>query len=146
MTDSAEMLLDEVPDGPEDGWSFESWDLLLETLLFMVEKTDTTFSVMLHVNGGVVTGTLIGSSAWVKALTASIRVASGGEVLGSALEKGLNSATDGNLSRLGSGVLHLRDATYRNGTMTVTSPLWRGPIDHLSGWSLEGTVKLSSDA
>ncbi|WP_030271485.1 hypothetical protein [Streptomyces sp. NRRL B-24484] len=124
------------PSGP-----FDSGDLLLETLAAAVDAADDlSIGVVLYFGGGTINGLLISRAAWLQQWTAAIQVHRPDLGLGNMLQSLLEEATDGEVSRIGAGFVHLRDVTYRNGALTVTTQLWRGSIDRLNGWSLEGKM------
>ncbi|MFD8229110.1 hypothetical protein ACFV16_33850 [Streptomyces massasporeus] len=124
--------------------SFGSEDLLLEVLLSVVENAGLETQIALYTGGGTIIGTLIKTDTWVEAWTAKVQAARPEVGLGILLQSAFEEATGGRVSRLGSGFLHLRDATYRNGPMTMSAPLWRGTISQISGWSLEASFQVST--
>lgn len=125
-------------------------DLYLHMLIKLLEKDETNRSdipVTLTTNGTVVYGKLIAMEAWKQLWPESLRDAQGTgadvvrdflETIDTAFkmlreEEGLPEPEDDGLRNF----VHLKDAVVlAPGTDGLRTPLWRGRLDSITGWSL----------
>ncbi|WP_411112600.1 hypothetical protein [Streptomyces sp. 029-5] len=117
-------------------------DLQLQLLIRLVgEDPKAKLPVTLHTPGGVLHGDLIAHEAWKTEWARDLRQVEG-EAAG--LLARLPEAVDQVMGELQGedgphGLpqwIHLRDVTYLTSGAPVISPLWRGRLADVSGWSL----------
>lgn len=118
-------------------------DFLIEVLAAVAQR-GAEVGVTLNVRGAVVTGVLIGRSAWLQEQVAMLSSAgSGAEVMGQSLNSLFTSlygdGQDGDDIRY--AFIHLKEARYVFGEGFAPSVensgfLWRGRISEVSAWSI----------
>ncbi|MFB9463797.1 hypothetical protein [Streptomyces cinereospinus] len=112
-------------------------DVHLEMLLRLVEaQSGAGIAVTLTTAGGIVSGSLVGSRVWAERWEDVVAEAVGGRADAEQLvllpRTVQDSLEEGSLHAF----VHLVDVTFLSATATPTSPLWRGRVSDVSGWSL----------
>jgi hypothetical protein len=135
------MTLDPV--GPVAGG-----DPILRLFASIAEQASFDLGITVSVEGALVTGVLVGQDEWLRLLGQTM---DGGESIALSLRrylnKGLHEAVTEVIEPLNDDpqpeeyeYLHLKNARYVMGQAFVPTPptepvLWRGRIEHISGWS-----------
>lgn len=138
------MMLEPVPDA--------AGDPILRLFASIAEQASFELGITVAVDGALVSGVLVGQDEWLRLLGQTM---DGGESIATSLrrylDKGLHEAVAEVVGPLNDDprpeeyeYLHLKNARYVMGQAFVPTPpgepvLWRGRIDHVSGWSW-GTV------
>ncbi|GLY13486.1 hypothetical protein Kisp01_05020 [Kineosporia sp. NBRC 101677] len=135
-----------------------SGDPILRLFASIAEQASFDLGITVSVDGALVTGVLVGQDEWLRLLGQTL---DGGESIATSLrrylDKGFHEAVTEVIEPLREDpqpeeyeYLHLRNARYVMGESFVPTPptepvLWRGRIDHISGWSW-GTVSAHATA
>lgn len=124
-------------------WEGAGLDIFLQSLVTTVNKTPINIAVTLHVNGGVVTGTLISRDAYfseVSDLMAASWPGEGGEDIREAFSLWMRDEESvSEEDELPAQFVHLKNAKIVSGDLVLpTGPgvLWRGKIGSVSGFFL----------
>ena len=145
-------------DGAEHGGRRRPSDRVLDLLLLAAER-DVRVGVTIMVDGGVVSGTLIGTLAYCQALADQFASATGGTQMDAAFADGFRDLVDDaagvawgdrrqppDPAAYGQSVafLHLADARYISAAGVLPhgrhGVLWRCPVADVRSWSLGDLV------
>ena len=115
-------------------------DAHLEMLLRLVEaQPGASVAVTLTTVGGIVSGSLVASRIWAERWEGVVARAVGDQdhaeqvvLLPRTVQNALDLAGPGGLHDFA----HLIDVTFLSAPGAPTSPLWRGRVSTVSGWSL----------
>jgi hypothetical protein len=126
--------------GREPGPGVPAADAHLEMLLRLVEaQPGAAVAVTLTTVGGIVSGSLVASRAWAERWEEVVARAVGDQdhaeqvvLLPRAVQNALDATGPGGLHDFA----HLIDVTFLSAPGAPTSPLWRGRVSDVSGWSL----------
>jgi hypothetical protein len=118
-------------------------DWLLDLLTSMANAGDFSVAITLWTPGGIVSGDLIGSPAWITELRAQVRAADDPEAmrfaddLQSVQDHIVRSAVEAERSPEPLSFIHLREATtLLPSGETFRHGLWRGRFVDITGWTL----------
>jgi len=105
-----------------------------------------SFSVVLHVGGGVVTGTAISSDRYFERLGRSVSAALGAGDAKPMFGGIAETIREKTRARRGKGkdvleFIHLEDPAFMLGGTVVNAPLWRGRLDRIDGFALGSKPK-----
>lgn len=119
-------------------------DAHLEILLRMVEaQPGARMAICLTTRGGVVAGHLVAARTWAERWEETVRQADEqrqAEVMAHLPQMVQSTQLHGETSENGlHPFLHLVDVTFMSVPGSLTSPVWRGRVSDVCGWSL-GTV------
>ncbi|MFE5896053.1 hypothetical protein ACFQ67_01245 [Streptomyces sp. NPDC056488] len=136
MTEHQHQAVEEVP--------LTTVDMHLEVLLRMVEaQPGARMAICLTTRGGVITGHLVAAQAWAERWEDTVRQADEqgqAEVMAQLPQMIQSTQRHGEVSENGlHPFLHLVDVTFMSVPGSLTSPVWRGRVSDVCGWSL-GTV------
>ncbi|MFI6642432.1 hypothetical protein [Streptomyces sp. NPDC050504] len=116
-------------------------DAHLEILLRLVEaQPEARMGICLTTPGGVIGGHLVSAQSWAQRWEDAVRDADEGQQAGVMAQlpqmvqaaQPHGDATDDGLHRF----LHLVDVTFMSVPGVPTSPVWRGRVSDICGWSL----------
>jgi len=123
-------------------------DPILRLFASIAEQASFDLGITVAVDGALVTGVLVGQDEWLRLLGQTM---DGGESIALSLRRYLNQGLHEAVAEVIEPMnedpqpedheyLHLKNARYVMGTGFVPTPpaepsLWRGRIDHISGWS-----------
>ncbi|MEV7673042.1 hypothetical protein ACWDNT_20150 [Streptomyces sp. NPDC000963] len=136
MTEHRHQPVDETP--------VPAVDTHLEILLRMVEAQPAArMAICLTTRGGVVAGHLVAAQTWAERWEETVRQADEQrqtEVIAHLPQMIQSTQRHGEASENGlHPFLHLVDVTFMSVPGPLTSPVWRGRVSDVCGWSL-GTV------
>ncbi len=133
-------------------------DPILRLFASIAEQASFELGITVAVDGALVSGVLVGQNEWLRLLGQNMN---GGESIATSLrrylDKGLHEAVTEVMEPLPDDprpeeceYLHLKGARYVMGETFVPTPpgepvLWRGRIEHISGWSW-GTLSVPGAA
>ncbi|GAB3244101.1 gas vesicle accessory protein GvpU [Kineosporia babensis] len=123
-------------------------DPILRLFASIAEQASFELGITVAVDGALVSGALVGQDEWLRLLGQTMN---GGESIATSLRrylnKGLHEAVTEVIEPMRNDprpeeyeYLHLKNARYVMGETFVPTPpgdpvLWRGRIEHISGWS-----------
>jgi hypothetical protein len=128
-----------------------SGDPILRLFASIAEQASFELGITVAVDGALVSGVLVGQDEWLKLLGHTM---DGGDSIATSLRRYLNKGLHEAVTEVAGPIedprpedyeyLHLKSARYVMGPGFVPTPpsepvLWRGRIEHISGWSW-GTV------